>query len=462
MGRKLVRGLVTLGVASLLSLATPPGAWGVSESDRLWLVAERAFADRLYSISRRSLERFLRVYPDDLRVPEGILLLGKSQLALGDLPHALENFRKAQRFTPPPGRPEEARFWEAEILLRQRRFAEARSLWDTLLATNAAAPFAPDAMYGVGRAELGLKRPAAAAAAFQQLLEAWPDSPLAPSATVYLARTFMELKRAGEVGALLEPFLSRHPAHPLAPDAQYLLGMSRLATGRTTEGLRDLREFVAAHPRYELAAAARRAITDTLRRVGTRAGLAQEYESLVSQSPPTAEGLYDAGLIARELGRPSDAEAAWRRLRAAFPGHPLIARASLALAQEAFKRNEFREAAVLAQAASRIDDGGMRAEALLLIGESELKQKHHQPALKAFQAAAAAIGVDAVLRFRGLAGIGLVREGLHQWKEAARIYEEVAAESPDRALKQWARERLSAVRAKTKPGAKTAGDNRGS
>lgn len=451
LAHRLSQGLLALGVASLLCLGALPEAWGIGEADRLWLVGERAFADRLYSVASRSLERFVKKYPEERRAAEATLLLGKSQFGLGDFQHALEQFRKAQRFSPPPGRAEEARFWEAEALFKLKRYTEARAVYDALLAANAAAPVAPDAMYGLAWAELELKHREPAAAAFRQLLKAWPDSPLAPAATFYLARILVEMKKPSEALSLLEPFQSRYADHPLAPDAQYLRGWSRLAAGKTAEGLSDLREFIAVHPRHELVVSARRAIADALLRQGKKTELAQEYQSLIAQSPPTAEGLYDAGLVAQHLGRQKDAEAAWRRLRAEFPKHSLSVRASLELAQGAFKRSQFKDAAALAKVASESTDEGARAEALLLLGESELKLKRYDSALKAFQTVAAIGSADPALRFRAWAGSGLAHEERGELQEAERLYADVAAQNVDKALKEWANARLGAVRARAKP-----------
>lgn len=467
MADRLPRRFLVLGVACLLCLWTPrlsavgpwplavgpPAAWAIGEADRLWLVGEGAFSDRLYAVASRVLERFLKKYPEERRAAEATLLLGKSQFGLGDFQHALDSFRKAQRFSPPPGRAEEARFWEAEALFRLKRYSEARAAYDGILAANAAAPVAPDAMYGLAWTELELKHREAAAGAFRQLVKAWPDSLLAPSSTFYLARTLVELKKPTEAIPLLAPFQTRYPNHALAPDAKYLLGWSRLAAGKTAEGLSDLREFIAAHPRHELAVTARRAIADTLLKQGKKSELAQEYQTLIAQSPPTAEGLYDAGLIAQHLGRQKEAEAAWRRLRAEFPKHSLSARASLELAQGAFKRSQFKDAAALAKRASESDDDGVRAEALLLIGESELKQKRYEPALKAFRSVGAIEGVDPALRFRALAGSGLAHEELGQLQEAAKLYADVAGQGLDKTLKEWATTRLAEVRAKAKPSA---------
>src|SRR3989304_408136 len=77
---------------------------------------------------------------------------------------------------------------ESETLFRMKWHPGARAVYDALLASNAAAPVAPDAMYGLAWADLELKRPEAAAGSFHQFLAAWPDSPPAPPAPLYLAR----------------------------------------------------------------------------------------------------------------------------------------------------------------------------------------------------------------------------------------------------------------------------------
>src|SRR5262245_20188732 len=105
-GRRVLCVLVL--TASVVLAGTP--ATAVSEPDRLWLVAERAFADGLYGLARTMLERLIERHPGDPRVPDATLLLGKVRLAEGAFDKALEVFRRAQGLTPPPGRPEEARF----------------------------------------------------------------------------------------------------------------------------------------------------------------------------------------------------------------------------------------------------------------------------------------------------------------------------------------------------------------
>ncbi|HSE06981.1 MAG TPA: tetratricopeptide repeat protein [Methylomirabilota bacterium] len=437
--------VVVLALGALV--AWPSLALAVAEPERLWTVGDRAFQDGLHGVSRRMLERLIERYPTDGRVPDATLLLGKVRLSQGQHEAALQAFRQAQGFSPPPGRPEEARFWEGETLFRMKRFPEARAVYDRILADNPTSPSAPDAVYGLAWVNLELKRRDQAVTEFRRLLSSYPEHANVPSATFYLARTLAELKRADEAAGLLRSFVAKYPDHRLLPDARYMLGQALIAGGQTDEGVAELRAFAKAYPGHELSGAARRQVVDTLVRQGKKGELAEEYKVLVAQSPATPESLYDAGVVAGKLGRPRDADTAWARLRKDFPDHPLTGRVSLEMAQSAFAKNSFKDASTLARAAARSPEDAVRGEAFVLLGESELKQRRHTAAISAFKSAADAQALEPGMRYRALAGTGLAHEEQRQYRQAAKYYEEVAAKSPDKTLAAWAKERLTAVNA---------------
>jgi TolA-binding protein len=449
--------VVASGLAGLPGVS-PPSALALDEAERLWTVGSRAFDDGLYGLSARMLGRLIDQFPGDARAGEATLLLGKARLSLGAGQPAIEAFRLAQRLTPVPGRPGEAKFWEGEALFRMKRFDDARDVYEQVLADRESSAVAPEALYGLAWSNLELKKRDAAIADFRRLLAAYPDHPTAPSAAFYLARTLVDTKRPADAAPVLRSFASKYPGHRLAPDARYLLGQALLASGETRDGLAELRGFIQAYPAHELAPQARRLVADTVAKKGTKAEQAEEYKRLLAQSPPSADALYDAGVIASQLGRPRDAEVAWARLRKEFPDHALASRAALELAQAAFARSAFKDASSLAQAAARSGEDAVRGEALVLLGESELRLKRYPTAYQAFQQAIELPGQEAALRFRALAGSGLVMEEQRQWAQAAKYYDEVAARSPDKTLRAWAKERRAAIasKLKTAPDARTA------
>jgi len=446
-----IPALASILLAGLL--ASP--ALALDEADRLWLVGDRAFADGLHPIARRALDRFIVEYPNDARAPQALLLLGRSRLVLGEPEKALDAFRRLRAVATLPAQQLEGRFWEAESLYRLKQYAAARAAYDDVIGKDSASPLAPEALYGLGLCELELRRPEPAIKAFRDLLTSWPEHATAAPATFYQAQTLADLKRYPEAVPLLTGFATKYPKSKLVPDAQYLLGSTRLAMGERDAGVAELQAFVAAYPGHSQAAAARRKATESIAKSGTP-GQQQSAYSQLTQSSSTAENLYDAGLIAGKAGKVKDQQAAWARLRKEFPNHPLAHQAAFDLAEGAFKRKDYAQAATQAKAAAASDDEGLRGRALLLEGESELQLKRFRDAAKSFEAVGSVKNVEAGDRYRALAGLGLAREQLGEIRAALAAYDAVASKSPDSKLRDWARDRAAVVRAQPAQPAKPA------
>src|SRR5262249_14647840 len=177
---------------------------------------------------------------------------------------------------------------------------------------------------------------------------------------------------------------------------------------------------------------------------GTPAQQQSTYSQL-TQPSATAESLYDAGVIAGKAGKIKDQQTAWARLRKEFPNHQLAHQASYDLAEAAFNRKEWAQAA--SQAAAASGDEGLRARALLLEGESELKLNRFKDAAKSFEAVGGVKSLEPSDRYRALAGLGLAREQLGEIRAALAAYDAVASKSPDTRLRDFARQRAAALRA---------------
>jgi TolA-binding protein len=454
----MTRRLLSISALASILLAGLPAspALALDEADRLWLVGERAFADALYPVSRRVLDRFVVEYPNDTRIAPAMLLLGRSRLALGEPEKALDAFRRLRPIATLPAQQLEGRFWEAESLYRLKQFAAARAAYDDVLGKDATSPLAAEALYGLGLCELELKRPEPAMKAFRDLLASWPEHANAAPATFYQAQTLVDLKRYTEAVPLLKDFATKFPKSKLVPDAQYLLGSARLAAGERDAGVAELQAFVAAYPGHPQVAAARRRITESIAKSGTPAQQQSSYSQL-TQPSATAESLYDAGVIAGKAGKIKDQQTAWARLRKEFPNHALAHQAAYDLAEGAFKRKEWAQAATQAKAATASDDQGLRARALLLEGESELKLSRFKDAAKSFEAVGSVKTLEPGDRYRALAGLGLAREQLGEIRAALAAYDAVASKSPDATLRNWARDRAAAVRSQPSQPAKPAG-----
>ncbi len=426
---RVLSGLLLAGLVAVVAPAGP--ALALDESDRLFLVGGKAFDDGLYPLSRRMLERFVEKFPTDPRAGDAMLVLGKARLSMGASEQALDAFKKALAMTPVPGKPQEARFWEAETLFKMKRYNDARTDYARVTAAEPPSPLLPDALYGLGWTDLELKKRDAAVSDFRRLIKEFPDHATAPPAAI--------------------PFPSKYPDHALVPDSRYYLARAKIAAGNTEEGVAQLRTFTRTYPNHELVSSARRAAVDSQLKSGKKKDIAEEYTALMAQKPATPEALYDAGALAAGTDRPKDVEAAWGRLRKEGPDHALAGRASLEQAQAVFAKNNFKDAAALGRVAAKSSDDAVRGEAFLIVGESEMKLRRPAPALTAFQAAADTPGLEPALRYRALAGTGLAYEDQKQWAQAAKYYDEVAAGSPDKTLSSWAKTRRAAIAPNLKP-----------
>src|SRR6185503_2546415 len=144
------------------------------------------------------------------------------------------------------------------------------------------------------------------------------------------------------------------------------------------------------------------------------------------------------------------AEASWRKLRSQFPEHTVTRRLALNQASAAFKQKNWKDASALGAIAAQSEEDAVRADAWLMVGESELKLRRFPQAIKAFEAVSAISDVEAGARCRALAGLGLAREEQKEWKAALTAYEAVAGRSPDTSLRDWARERVTAMKSQLK------------
>src|SRR5438128_12299261 len=112
---------LSASVVLLVATLFAPPARALDEPERLRLVGERTFADGLYPIARRVLERLVADYPKGDRIGAALFLLGRARLALVATESALEALRRADAATRPSGSLE-ATLWYAEDLLRLPRF----------------------------------------------------------------------------------------------------------------------------------------------------------------------------------------------------------------------------------------------------------------------------------------------------------------------------------------------------
>ena len=393
--------------AGLLGVTLAGSAFAaMPELDRLWTIGASAFADGLYTDAYRILGRLIEIAPDDPRRSDASLLRGQAAFALGRHEDALAAFQDAERAVGVVAPPGEVVFWQAESLFRLKRFEEARTHYARFLGLAGSSPYADDALYGLGVAELEAGGGDAAIDAFRQLVDRHPDSPLAEKAAYGAALELVRAKRWDEALPLLETFSSRYAKSPNLSEAQYLLGVTLIRTNRAADGISLLERFLARAPTHGLAPHARALLGEAYVKTGRPGDALRQYEALVKRPASTAlvpDALYRAGELYWQLGRPAEAEAAWTRLRRDHPADELATSAGFALAELHAKRRQFARAAEVARDVAEAG-GPERLRGLLLAGDNALRARRLPDAREAFQTVLAEAAPDSAERVQALEG----------------------------------------------------------
>ena len=152
-------------------------------------------------------EKFLKLYPDDPRVPDALLDLGRSQRAMGAYKNALNRFYNVINSTLklPPESYEHyqllaktAQFEIAETHFETGNFTEAAKFFDRLRLLDLAPEDRARAHFKSACALLKGGEAEKAAGMFTQFIDQWPQDTNVPEARYLLALTLRQLGRSEE------------------------------------------------------------------------------------------------------------------------------------------------------------------------------------------------------------------------------------------------------------------------
>lgn len=156
-------------------------------------------------------EKFLKLHPDDARVPDALLELGRSQRAMGAYKNAINRFYNVINSTLklPPESYEHyqllaktAQFEIAETHYEVGDFAEAAKFYDRLRLLDLAPEDRARAHFKSAGSLLNAGDLEAAATKLNQFLDQWPADPHVPEARYLLALTLRKLGRGEEALAV--------------------------------------------------------------------------------------------------------------------------------------------------------------------------------------------------------------------------------------------------------------------
>lgn len=109
---------------------------------------------------------------------------------------------------------------DAEAFNVSGKYKEAFDAFDAFLRTYANSKLLPEALYGLGFAQYGLKNYKSALTTQQKFMESYATHPLAPNALLNLANCQIQLGQVAAAKKSLKDLIAAYPASEAAPAAQ--------------------------------------------------------------------------------------------------------------------------------------------------------------------------------------------------------------------------------------------------
>lgn len=109
---------------------------------------------------------------------------------------------------------------DANLLSQSARHKEAFAAFDSFLKEYPTSQHAPDALYGMGYSQFGLKNYKSAIATQQKVIDLHPASAKVPDAMFNKANSQIQLGQVGNAKKTLRSLIEKHPDATVTPSAQ--------------------------------------------------------------------------------------------------------------------------------------------------------------------------------------------------------------------------------------------------
>jgi TolA-binding protein len=385
---------------------------------------------------QRRLAEFLDEAPGHRFAKTALFRLGECLLLAGNGPEAIARLEQFRTTYPSDELNGYTLVYLGDLNLRAGKLDEALARYDQGLREFPAGPMAMQCRFGIGRANQLQSKLEEAIASYQQIAQA-DGQPLADDALLQIAIVQHQRGEHRSAEETLSLFETKHRESDLRPFALFWRGQAQLADQRPAEAAATLRGAIEALGERNAGAVHHTALADALRQAGELAAADEQYGSVLSRWPDSAQAddaLYCRLLVAEQQQNAERAESLAGELVRRFPESPYRAAAQLVQARILLARQDYTAAEPILTA--MVTAGGPNLEqARYLLGVAELGQQKHAAALatvEAIQTDDAGLAV-AVREVRVAALVGLQKYDL----ALPLLKEQVSATADEAAQTRW-------------------------
>lgn len=310
-----------------------------------------------------------------------------------------------------------------------RKFSEAATRFETVIAKFAEQPVAGDARFyrAVSLKEAG--QDGKAIEAFQQYLSRHGNSANATKARLLMAASLVKLDKHGEAIDLLTKLAADEKA--VTDEVLYNLGWSLAATNKPVEAERAYRRLIEKYPDSKLDAAARVELAETLLKQDKAKEAAPLLEKVVADGSADAKTIsvaaYRLGIVYEKLGEAQKASGAFEKYLGGEEKGELKAWAHYQAGVNFVRQNKLEEALKHFSSALASDPPAeLAVTAMLKLGETQAQAGDFERSEKTYRAFLDQHGKDK-LAYQAMFGVGWALENRKDYDGARQWYEKVIA-----------------------------------
>ncbi|MBN1672925.1 MAG: tetratricopeptide repeat protein [Kiritimatiellae bacterium] len=393
----------------------------------------------------KAFEQFAAFDAEHGNTPEGppnLLDWAQALVTAGKVAEARDVLRKLVTAAPETQAARQGYYWLGQILITQRDFPEARSVFTALLALpNLHEDHRARAYYALGRIEEAEGKLEPAVDSLQKGLELSRSPELKNEGLVVLGRLLIKLGKLEEGTARLKAFIASVPNDPLAERIQLELAEYLLDHKDNARAVEEFQLYLETYTRPEGQARALFGKGWALLNLGRNAESAAAFEKAYNLFPDGADDKQKALLKTADAqfahAQFKTASATYARFLAEFADSPLAPQSEFQAAECAARLGEIDKARKgFAGLAERWAENPLAERALLRMGETAEQQNNLEQAVADYHRVMSTYP-DGPLFAQSLCSRGRVHYKLGHFEKALADFGDVVTKFPQ---SEWAEE----------------------
>jgi tol-pal system protein YbgF len=467
--------------------------------NRQYEIANGLFNQKKYAEALEVYERFIKDYPDNQFVPEGLYREGLCYYQLEYYREAIDAWEKLSNTYKEHPCAIDALYKIADTYFRAQEYNTAIIIYQRIIKNYPKSSNIKDARLRIGQSYYNALDDEKAIAEFQDFITAYPDDPKASDALSAIETSLSRQERkllaspdskeknpATAVIDMLRGFITKYPKSKLAPemqfhlaqkyfdleqyiqaveefsriainysdskympDSQYLLGESLYELGRYEESIMVYQRLAQNFPNHESIPAAMFHLGTSFYNLEQLEDAVKVYQNLTQNYPNTeytSAALFNTALCYKKMDKLDETATAYRTFCQKYPDDDMTNKALMELAAIYRKQENFQEAIkTFRDLLDKVHDDD-KWEIIYNTGDCYLamgdKEKARLEYLKLKDTATKANS----WRLTALAKLGEIYEEEEQWTKAIEVYEDIVKNTTKPEWKKAVSQRIQLIK----------------